>query len=212
MRAARRAEAALPAAVLVALAGLAAAGGPGAPGASPAGVPGTTAAIAAAPQAAAGEGAATTAGAAAAAGEQAAPASVAVLIRDQVFELELALTPEARERGLMGRADLPPERGMLFVFPDEAPRRFWMKHTRVDLDIVYLDGSGAVVSTATMHTEPPQGERETDTQYEDRLPLYPSGGPARCAIEFRAGTLAALRLTPGDRLDLGLERLAPLAR
>jgi uncharacterized membrane protein (UPF0127 family) len=139
-------------------------------------------------------------------------ARLAALIGGQAFELELAVTPETRERGLMERFDLPPDRGMVFVFPDEAPRRFWMKNTRVDLDIVYLDGAARVVSTACMRVEPPQAERETEAQYEERLPLYPSAASARLAIEFRGGTLALLRLAPGDLIGLDLSRLAALAR
>jgi uncharacterized membrane protein (UPF0127 family) len=134
------------------------------------------------------------------------------LISGQAFELELAVTPEARERGLMERLDLPPDGGMLFAFPDEARRRFWMKNTRLDLDIVYLDSAARVVSTASMCVEPPQAERETDAQYEARLPLYPSTAPARFAIEFRSGTLALLHLAPGDQVCLDLARLAALAR
>ena len=134
------------------------------------------------------------------------------LIAGQAFDLELAVTPETRERGLMERLDLPPDGGMLFAFPDEAPRRFWMKNTRLDLDIVYLDAAARVVSTASMQVEPPQAARETEAQYQERLPLYPSTGPARFAIEFRSGTLALLQLVPGDPIGLDLARLTALAR
>ena len=137
---------------------------------------------------------------------------LATLIAGQAFDLELAATPETRERGLMERLDLPPDGGMLFVFPDEAPRRFWMKNTRVDLDIVYLDAAARVVSSTSMHVEPPQSERETDAQYEARLPLYASAAPARFAIEFRSGTLTLLHLASGDPVRLDLARLAALAR
>jgi uncharacterized protein len=140
------------------------------------------------------------------------PARVPVLIHGQAFELELAVTPETRERGLMERRDLAPDGGMLFVFPDESPRRFWMKNTRVDLDIVYLDSAARVVSTATMRAEPSRAERETEAQYEQRLPFYASAAPARFAIEFCSGTLDLLRLAPGDRLDLDLPQLMVLAR
>lgn len=140
------------------------------------------------------------------------PTTVTALIKGHLFELELAATPATRERGLMERLEMPPDRGMLFAFPDEAPRRFWMKNTRVDLDIVYLDRSGAVVSVATMRAEPPQGQREPDDQYEDRLPFYPSAGPAAFAIEFCSGTLGLLGLVPGENLGLDVPRLRALAR
>jgi uncharacterized membrane protein (UPF0127 family) len=101
---------------------------------------------------------------------------------------------------------------MLFVFPDEAPRRFWMKNTRVDLDIVFLDRAGRVVSTATMRAVAPRGPLEPEEQYDDRLTLCASAGPARFAIEFCSGTLALLQLAPGDRIALDLPRLAALVR
>jgi len=147
-----------------------------------------------------------------AAGDEPPPRSVPLLVAGQVFDLELALAPDTREHGLMERNELPPDRGMLFVFPDLAPRRFWMKNTRVDLDIIYLDDAGRVVSTASMRRESPRGERETEEQYEERLPLYPSAGPARFAIELPAGTLPLLSLSVGDRLSLEVEQLRAMAR
>lgn len=146
------------------------------------------------------------------AAEVASPSTVPLLVAGQLFELELAMTPERREHGLMDRGELAADRGMMFVFPDLALRRFWMKNTRIDLDIIYLDDAGRVVSTARMPCEPPRTERETETQYEQRLPLYPSTAPARFAIEFPAGTLSLLDLAPGYRLDLDVERLKAMAR
>lgn len=140
------------------------------------------------------------------------PEAVTLLCAGQVFDLELAITPEARERGLMDRPQLPPDRGMLFVFTDTKPRRFWMKNTRVDLDILYLDNDGRLVSTATMRQEPPRAATESEDDYHERLPFYPSAGPARFAVELRAGSLPLLDLQPGDRLDLDTTRLKALAR
>ncbi|NLF16960.1 MAG: DUF192 domain-containing protein [Lentisphaerae bacterium] len=157
-------------------------------------------------------GAADTAAAAGAARTERPPQTVTLLCAGQVFELELALTPETRERGLMDRPELPPDRGMLFVFTDLEPRRFWMKNTRVDLDILYLDDDGRLVSTATMRREPPRAATESEDDYHDRLPFYPSAGPARFAVELVAGSLALLDLQPGDRLALDTARLKALAR
>ena len=138
--------------------------------------------------------------------------TVTVLIKGYPFTLELALTPQSREHGLMERLAVPPDGGMLFVFPDEIPRRFWMKNTRVDLDIVYLDSAGRVVSTATMRAEAPRGDLESEEQYEARLAAHPSAGPARFALEFCSGTLSLLELVPGDSLTLDLAGLTARAR
>ncbi|MBN2451316.1 MAG: DUF192 domain-containing protein [Lentisphaeria bacterium] len=144
---------------------------------------------------------------------EASPRTLPVLIGEVLFELEVAATPAARERGLMGRASVPHDGGMLFVYPSQQPSlAFWMKNTLVDLDIVYLDAAARVVSTAVMRAEPARRPEEPEDAYEQRLPLYPSAGPAQYAIEFKAGTLDLLRLRQGDRIALDTVRLTGLAR
>lgn len=60
------------------------------------------------------------------------------------FRTEIADTPEAREHGLMGRSDLTDETAMLFVFPDEQRRDFWMKDTPTPLSIAYINRQGVI--------------------------------------------------------------------
>ena len=55
------------------------------------------------------------------------------------FSVELAETQEKQALGLMFRDEMPPEHGMLFIFPSEAPQSFWMKNTRIPLDIFYFN-------------------------------------------------------------------------
>jgi uncharacterized membrane protein (UPF0127 family) len=43
--------------------------------------------------------------------------------------VEIADTEPRRSQGLMFRKKLEPGHGMLFIFPDESPRGFWMKNT-----------------------------------------------------------------------------------
>lgn len=61
-----------------------------------------------------------------------------------VFQTEVVNTPAGRERGLMGRTDLTDERAMLFVFPDEQTRTFWMKDTPTPLSIAYINKQGII--------------------------------------------------------------------
>ncbi|MGB0638609.1 MAG: DUF192 domain-containing protein [Myxococcota bacterium] len=63
---------------------------------------------------------------------------------------EVADTPVARRVGLMGRASLAPDTGMLFVFPQESERSFWMKNTPLPLSIAYMDAKGRIVHMADM--------------------------------------------------------------
>ncbi len=89
---------------------------------------------------------------------------------------EIADEPEAQGRGLMGRGFLPAHEGMLFIFPEEAPRGFWMKDTLIPLDILFFDATGKWVYGVTMI--PCEA---------DPCPTYDSHGPAKYALEMRAG-------------------------
>ena len=71
-----------------------------------------------------------------------------VVLKGERFRVELAETPDKQALGLMFRDQLPEDRGMLFLFPAEAPRSFWMKNTRIPLDIFYFDGEKRLVSVA----------------------------------------------------------------
>jgi uncharacterized membrane protein (UPF0127 family) len=118
------------------------------------------------------------------------------------YELELASDPTTRTRGLSGRDSIDARGGMLFVFPDDAPRVFWMRDCRTDIDIAFVDRTGRVVATHRMRVEPARAAGESEAAYLARLRGYPSNAPARFAIELRAGSLAQLGITVGSRVDV----------
>ncbi|MCB9899463.1 MAG: DUF192 domain-containing protein [Planctomycetes bacterium] len=105
---------------------------------------------------------------------------------------ELAITPEQTQRGLMERTHLDPDSGMLFLFQTERPRLFWMRNTRIPLDIVFLAGDGTVINVAEA---PPLVER----------PGFASERPARFVLEMARGWCAQAGLRPGDRIDVPVE-------
>lgn len=116
-------------------------------------------------------------------------------LKGQVFRVEVVADEASRQRGLMFREQMPADHGMLFVFPDAAPRQFWMYNTRIPLDILYFDSERGFVSG--QYRVPGCGSLDAA-----RCPNYPSTGMARYVLELNAGVGAALALVPGDRLDL----------
>jgi uncharacterized membrane protein (UPF0127 family) len=112
-------------------------------------------------------------------------------IAGRAFELELALDAASQQAGLMHRESMPADHGMLFVFPDEEEREFWMKNTRIPLDIIYLDSSGKVVSIRPM--------KPLD------LTGVPSGRPAKYAIELNQGMAKAIGLEVGHTISIPAE-------
>ncbi|MBF0485322.1 MAG: DUF192 domain-containing protein [Candidatus Omnitrophica bacterium] len=65
--------------------------------------------------------------------------------KENCFTVELAVSPEERERGLMYREKLAQGAGMLFIFDKEDVYSFWMKNTKIPLDIIWLDSQKRVV-------------------------------------------------------------------
>ena len=71
-------------------------------------------------------------------------------IGKKTFTLEIADTDATQQKGLMFRDSMPENHGMIFVFGNEIVRNFWMKNTRIPLDIIYIASDGTIVSIKTM--------------------------------------------------------------
>jgi uncharacterized membrane protein (UPF0127 family) len=104
-----------------------------------------------------------------------------------VFSVELAVTEEEKERGLMFRRSIPEFTGMLFDFENDGPRTMWMKNTYVSLDMIFIQSDGRIRSIAE-NTEP-ESEK-----------IIRSRGPVRAVLEVVAGTARKLGIEPGDRV------------
>lgn len=110
------------------------------------------------------------------------------------YYVEVADDPDERARGLMFRDRLEPGRGMLFIHEREEPLAYWMKNTKIPLDILYFDAQLRLV--AQQRAVPP-------CTLGDRCPSYPSQAPARYVLELNAGEAARLGLANGMQLRLG---------
>jgi uncharacterized membrane protein (UPF0127 family) len=104
-----------------------------------------------------------------------------------VFSVELAVTDEERQKGLMFRKTLPESTGMLFDFKRDQDVSMWMHNTYVSLDMIFIRGDGRILRIA----------ENTETE-SDRI--IPSGGPVRAVLEVVAGTAKKFGIAPGDRV------------
>jgi uncharacterized membrane protein (UPF0127 family) len=102
-------------------------------------------------------------------------------------DIEIAETDSARTRGLMQRASLPDQSGMLFLFPNEQERSFWMANTPLALDILFANADSQIVSIAK-YTTPYSQENVR------------SGAPAQFVLEMPAGFADSYGVLEGDRL------------
>lgn len=108
-------------------------------------------------------------------------------------EAELALTPQMQARGLMYRRELPEGKGMLFVFPEDGPRVFWMKNTFIPLDIVFLD---AALKVRNVYHRVPASREDTP-----ELEVAKVSAPAACVLELPSGSARRYGLKPGARIE-----------
>lgn len=104
-----------------------------------------------------------------------------------VFDVEMAVTPEERSKGLMFRRELPPGRGMLFDFQGEGPIAMWMKNTYISLDMIFIRADGRIARIA--ENTVPHSEATIS-----------SGAPVKAVLEVIAGTAKRLGISPGDRV------------
>jgi uncharacterized protein len=103
------------------------------------------------------------------------------------YQVEIAADDATRERGLMNRRYMPPDRGMLFEFDRDAPVSFWMKNTYIPLDMIFISRAGVV--TNIVADAEPLSER-----------VIPSGPPCAAVIELNGGATAAIGLKVGDKV------------
>ncbi|GMV51458.1 MAG: hypothetical protein NBKEAIPA_02684 [Nitrospirae bacterium] len=110
-----------------------------------------------------------------------------------VIQAELADTALKRAQGLMFREQLADDRGMLFIFGDAQPWIFWMKNTKIPLDIIWMDAKKTIIHI----------ERNVPicTRQDDGCPQYHSDEGALYVLELGGGRAKALQLERGMRLS-----------
>lgn len=106
--------------------------------------------------------------------------------------VEIADEPSEWETGLMFREKLPEKHGMLFVFPDEKERRFWMKNTLIPLDMVFVSSNLTIIHIV----ENAQPCKKSPCR------VYSSNGNAKYVIEVGSGFCKKHNITEGSKIKI----------
>ena len=104
--------------------------------------------------------------------------------------VEVSDTPAKRALGLGSRDSLRKGWGMLFIFENLFPHRFWMKKMRFPIDIIWLNNN-RIVEIARRVPSPEGGLVP--------LKLHPDN-PSNFVLEIEAGRAEELGLTEGQSL------------
>jgi hypothetical protein len=105
--------------------------------------------------------------------------------------VEVADTPEAREKGLMHREGLESGHGMLFVFDVVEPVAFHMLNVPFLVDIVFIGEDFEVKNVATM----------TPCR-SNPCPVWQSRDPVKYAVELPATFIKEHRIARGTKVSL----------
>ncbi|MDD5557619.1 MAG: DUF192 domain-containing protein [bacterium] len=103
--------------------------------------------------------------------------------------VEVARRPHEQARGLMFRRRLGEDEGMLFVYDSPQTLCFWMKNTRLPLDIAFMDAGGRITQVERMRPH-------------DAGTRHCSETPAQFALEMNRGWFERNGVGVGDRVEL----------
>src|SRR5476651_1827173 len=67
-----------------------------------------------------------------------------ITIDNHNFAVEVATTSAQQQQGLSGRASLPKNQGMLFIFQTANRYPFWMKDMKFNLDMIFINNNKIV--------------------------------------------------------------------
>ncbi len=102
------------------------------------------------------------------------------------IEVQLALTAEQKQLGLMQRREMPLHEGMLFVFDQPATQCFWMKNTLIPLTAAFVADDGSIVNLVDMKPQTTQSHCSTK--------------PVRYVLEMNQGWFAKKGIKSGVKL------------
>ena len=104
------------------------------------------------------------------------------------FRVEVARSDAEQAKGLMFRAAMGSDEGMIFPMNPPRAAAFWMKNTVIPLDIIFVGRDRRILNIAA--NAAPYSEE----------PL-PSAGAVSGVLELNGGRAAQLGIGPGDRVE-----------
>jgi uncharacterized protein len=102
------------------------------------------------------------------------------------IDVQLALSPQEKQIGLMWRKEMPQHEGMLFVFDMPSKQCFWMKNTLLPLTAAFVDDDGTIVNLVDMKPQ--------------TLDSHCSAKPVRYVLEMNKGWFAKKGIKAGAKL------------
>lgn len=109
-------------------------------------------------------------------------------VGDKALRVQVVVTQDEQARGLMGRRDLGPDDGMVFVYPFPQQMSFWMRNTPTPLDIGFFREDGTLGEVYPMYPF-------------DETPVRSSAADYTLALEVNQGWFAKHGLEPGAKID-----------
>ena len=104
------------------------------------------------------------------------------------FRVEMALTPQQQETGLMFRKTVAADGGMLFDWGSPRDSMMWMRNTVSSLDMLFINQDGTI-------------RRIAENTTPESLATIDSGGDVRATLELAAGTARRLGIHVGDKIE-----------
>jgi uncharacterized membrane protein (UPF0127 family) len=105
-----------------------------------------------------------------------------------LFRVELAVSEEEHQRGLMFRTHLDEDAGMLFLGRDPREQVFWMKNTLIPLDMIFIGTDRRIVGIVE-NAEPKTTSART------------VGLPSLHVLEIGGGLSAKLGIRAGQAVE-----------
>ena len=124
--------------------------------------------------------------------------SLVITVGQATFFAEVADNDEDRRQGLSGRASMPENRAMWFIYDYEHVPTFWMNDMLFPLDIVWVNASFSVVDISANAPAPAPGTPPSD------LALYSPRAPAQYVLEINAGMAGKFGIDIGSKVSVGI--------